>query len=502
MHIEDLLMDTGEEKSLFRCIDSQGIWNADMIRKRVEALREVLFMGDVKKGEPVIVLTENGSAFLVGILGAMMAGAIAVPIDPQMPLHAVLNIISRVQAKIVCLSGKRPKNIFEGKSLREIKLLNEDKGEWECKESYNVTYPEYHSEEDNAFILFSSGTTGEPKGVVHTHKTILLNIDAIANYMSPASSDSFYIAKTMVHASTLTGEVLTALRAGSDLIALNPLVSPVTLLKRLEQYKPSILCVNPTILRILLRTETEKYDTTSIRLLYTSGAVADAELINGIQKKFPSSSVLNVYGMTEAGPRLTAQVLGDEKKVGSVGKAIKGVKVFIYDDDGNEVKQGETGNVCVTTECLMQGYWKDEKATKEKIHGNQLITGDLGYFDEDNHLYIRGRADDMIIRGGHNVDPNHVESVVQQFVGIEDCIVFGIPDILNGNRIICVYTSTEGMGIEKKKLLDYCAEKLAVYECPQELYCWEKLPKTVSGKLSRKLSVDQYNSQRKAEEKV
>lgn len=492
MRIEDLLLNE-ESRKRFCCIDSEKEWTGDSLLKRVYKLRDDFKALGVEHSDRIIVYTENGSAFIVGILAAMLAGGIAVPVDPQIPYDAVINIVKRVEAKTIFINGVRPEKNFSNHSedTSKVKVLKEDLDEnYEIKESQDFT--KYEDENEPAFILFSSGTTGIPKGVIQTHKSILTNLDAIIDYMKPNENDIFYISKTMVHSSTLTGELLVALKLGLKLIALNPLVSPKTLLKRFDEYKPTIVCVNPTILRLILRCKNDNYDLTSIQRIYTSGAVADKDLLVKVKEKISTAKLLNVYGLTEAGPRLTAQTEDRFDKFGSVGKSIKGVKIYVYNDENQLCKSGEIGEVYVETSSLMVGYWKNQEATKEKIVGNKLRTGDLGYLDEEGNLFIIGRADDMIIRGGHNVDPNHVESVIRKCQGIDNCIVFGVEDKLNGNKLICGYTKKDHEDIDKNKILEECSKVLALYECPQEFCMFDRMPTTATGKVSRRLAVEKY----------
>ena len=364
MRIENLLLND-ESRKTFYCIDSEKEWTGDELLRRVYSLRDELIAKGLKHLGRVVVYSENGSAFLTGILAVMAAGGIAVPIDPQIPYDAVLNIVKQVNAEIIFINGIRPEKAFskQDQNILTVKILKEDSlREYDLNKINKFT--EYEDENDPAFILFSSGTTGLPKGVIQTHKSILTNLEAIIDYMKPRKDDIFYISKTMVHSSTLTGELLVALKLGLKLIALNPLVSPKTFLRRLETYRPTIVGVNPSILRLILRCKKDENDLSSIRLMYTSGAVADKELLSQISERIGEAKLLNVYGLTEAGPRLTAQTEDRPIKYGSVGRPIKGVNVYVFNNENKLCKPGEIGEVFVETESLMEGYWHNEEATK------------------------------------------------------------------------------------------------------------------------------------------
>jgi long-chain acyl-CoA synthetase len=202
---------------------------------------------------------------------------------------------------------------------------------------------------------------------------------------------------------------------------------------------------------------------------------------------------LNIYGLTEAGPRVTAQRIGECKnKTGSVGKPIRGVSLIIKDQEGRACQSGETGRIFVKSPSLMLGYWNDPESTSGKMIDGWLDTGDLGYGDEDGELFILGRADEVIIRGSHNIDPYRIENVIRKIPGVANCIVFGIPDPIDGQRVVCSIQKEEGVLVEHQKVMACCREYLAPYECPQVICEWAEIPLTPSGKLSRKLAGDCY----------
>lgn len=496
MRIEDTLIEEKNAGKTFTCIDDHGIWDKSSIITMAYSLKIVLENKNISHLDRVVILCENGVSFLVAILGVLLAGAIAVPIDPQMPYELIQYAVNNVKAKVACISGtnsiRKIEDHYKRTDMDGFEFLFEKMGDWQVKSDIHSYLGKYSSENDPAFILFSSGTTGAAKGVVLTHKAILNNVKAIIEYMNPTSNDTFYISKTMAHASTLTGEVVVSLMAGAKLICKNPLVSPKTVLKRIESLKPSIICVNPTILRLILRAKQGKNDLSSIRLLYTSGDVADKKLLLEAQNMFSHSRILNVYGLTEAGPRVTAQRCGDEINYGSVGRPIKGVNVIVRDKNGIVCKPDEIGTIFVKTSSLMLGYWEDYTATNKKIICGELKTDDLGYVDEAGELYVLGRADDMIIRGAHNIDPCRVENIVRKIPGIDNCVIFGIPDELNGKRLVCAFEKEENHAVSKKDIISHCSRFLLPYEIPQELYEWSKIPTTSSGKISRHLAARYY----------
>lgn len=507
MRIEELLLNSNYAKPSFYIIDDHDEWRFQALQKRVSALAGALKSQGVGPADRMALISENGASFLVGLLGILAAGAIAVPMDPQIPVSNVIERGFQCSIKGLCISGARPEKNFPGRDGLPVDWLffSEKNGDWgdETVGGQAVPLAPGGTDQDAALILFSSGTTGTPKGVVLTHRAIVENMAAITGYMNPGPSDLFYIIKTMVHVSTLTGELLTGLGAGAGIIARNPLVPPPVILKRIESMRPTIFFTNPSLLRILLKVNRESLDLSSLRLVYTSGAVAERELILETRGLFPQAAVLNVYGLTEAGPRVTAQgIPGAKNKPGSVGKAIGNVIVAVRNPEGQTCQTGETGRIYVNSPSLMLGYWNDPESTRQKIMEGWLDTGDLGYLDEDGELFVVGRADEVIIRGSHNIDPYRVENVIRQFPGVANCIAFGVPDSLDGHRLVCSIQKEPGCHPEHSKIMAHCRESLAPYECPQVICQWDELPLTPSGKPSRKLAKDRYLASQGLREKT
>lgn len=316
--------------------------------------------------------------------------------------------------------------------------------------------------------------------------------------MSREKSECFYICKTMVHTSSLTGEILLATYIGARLIALNQIIPPSVSLKRIERFKPTFICANPSIIGLWLKAASKKqYDLSSVQVLYSCGAPASEQLLKEAEKYFCNADVLNVYGLTEAGPRVSAQRKSDENRiVGGAGRAVRDVKIEIRNEHGGRCQSQEKGRIFVSTPSLLDKYWNNEAATKEKIRDGWLDTGDCGYFLENGELFVVGRADDMIIKGGHNVDPNRIENVINKLAFIRECVVFGVPDKINGKKIICSYVREKDAVGDESDILVSCKRALAVYEYPQEIYEWNELPKTNSQKISRKNAVNWYFAKR------
>jgi acyl-coenzyme A synthetase/AMP-(fatty) acid ligase len=292
---------------------------------------------------------------------------------------------------------------------------------------------------DEAIVIYSSGTTGKSKGVILTHYAINSNADAIIGYMFPAYGDCIYISKTISHSSTITGELLVALQTRPTLVIAPVIVPPRFALNNIPKFGVTIICLNPTLLKMFAEErERGNYDLSSLRVIYTSGEILNDRVYELAHRVFADIPVYNVYGQTEAGPRITAQ-RADCCKGNSVGNPLKGVEVAVINDDGTLAEQGERGVIHVNTPGRYNGYIVGTEKFESQYNG-WLNTGDVGYWDENGELRIVNRIDDVIIINGHKIYPGDVERVILSELTIRDCRVLGICE---GDTIslCCVYTS-------------------------------------------------------------
>lgn len=486
--INDILFNNDMANS-FSILDGQKLWNSSEIKNRALKLKGQLIKKGARILEPVALVSENSSSFAVGLFGILEAGGTVVFIDPQLPIKRVENILEELNIKYVCASGNRPEQLMKDMNNNELIVLNEN--EWDGELCGHEIM--YKSVKDPVFILFSSGTSGKPKGIVHSHKSILNNVDAILNYMNPSKDDCFYLAKTMAHSSSIVAELLVGVQIGAKLIIKNPVVSPKKIINRLIEYKATILFLNPTLLKLINLTKKEE-TSTNLRLIYTCGAPVDKETVMETERLFMPARVLNLYGCTEAGPRVTAQRYEMETNYGFAGYPIKGVELKIVDAEGGICSANQSGTIMIKTTSMMLEYLNNKEATEKKIINGWINSGDNGYLNEEGELFVIGRADDMIIRGSHNVEPSHIESVISKMPAIKECLVFGVKKTIGGEKIICAAVSDEIVNIDS--VIQWCMPYLAAYEWPQEIVIWNKIPKTFSGKVSRKLAIEKYLSEK------
>ena len=334
----------------------------------------------------------------------------------------------------------------------------------------------YNREE--ALILYSSGTTGEAKGVILSYYAINKNADMILDYMKLKKNDCLYICKTLAHSSTIVGELLVALKSGTNAVISPTIVPPRVWFSNMDKFGTTVVCLNPTLLSMFVSEITRRRVVPiSLNRVYVSGSVLRKKVWEKAVKAFGNIKLYNVYGLSEAGPRVSAQI--DEASTSnSVGVPLKEVEIKIVENGCIIREERKIGRVYVNTPCYMEGYTNKEFPLKnEKWHD----TGDIGYY-ENGELFIVGRSDDLLINNAHNVYPCTVEKIICEYDGIDDCIVFEEEE--QGRDVLkCIYTGKNNM--HAKDLYNFCSERLASYEIPIVYIRVPKLEKNRNGKIDR-----------------
>ena len=362
-------------------------------------------------------------------------------------------------------------------------IRNEDR--YLTYEIYSSFTPNYSEEE--AVVIFSSGTTGMAKGVCLSHFAINTNADAIIDYMNIQSNDVIYIVKSLTHSSTFVGELLVALKQGIPAIIGLNIVPPRYTLGMLRQYEVTLFCTNPTLLRMYVR-EIEKYpaEFPKLRNMYVSGAILSDELYCEAKVAFRGINICNMYGLSEAGPRVTCQT-GHESK-NTVGKPIKDVQIGIANEQGHFVNNLEIGEVYVHSKSCFSGYITDQ-CKREKTYWHK--SGDIGYLTENEELVILGRKDDVINIDSHNVVPVTIENVVLTNECVDECSVVEVPKGI----ITCAITLKTDIDVNEVSngIHCLCKKNLAVYEIPRRIIVLDNIPKNANGKVDNILLVKEIN---------
>lgn len=376
--------------------------------------------------------------------------------------------------RLVCVSGKSKTahaiEILSVLASENVAVPVDDCYGVERKQEVETTiaqdkkqYPEL------AFIMFTSGTGGKPKGVMLSHENIIQNLKMLETYFALLPDDKILIARPIVHIAVIVGELLYGLIRGATIQFYEKPFLPQKLKREMEEKNTTVVCGTPTLFRNLLRVSACGFP---LKKCVISGERLFPALASALSAANPQTEFYNVYGLTEHSPRVSALLPKDfARKAGSVGKLLAGVQTKI-----------ENGELLVKSPCVMVGYYTDAARTNAKIKNGWLYTGDVAHTDRDGYLCIDGRKDNMIIRSGLNVYPEEIEEVASACAGVENCVAYGEEDDIEGNKIVLKYCGE----VSEQTLRKFLSGKLAPHLMPRAIKNVNALPATPSGKKVRK----------------
>ena len=356
-------------------------------------------------------------------------------------------------------------------------LLTDLRGELELFNTENFSTAE-ESENAPAVILFTSGSTGAPKGVMLSEGAILSNLEGISSYFPISTEDTILISRPLYHSSVLTGEFLTALCAGARIVFSSEPFNPIGILKTVKKQGVTVLGSTPTLLSLLSRFVRAE-DELPLKILSVSGECISKGTARNIRKAFPSARVLCGYGLTEAAPRvayLPSELF--DKKPTAAGYPLPSVELRVVSKKGKTLPRGKVGELLVRSDSLMDGYFEDPALTQKTVRDGWLRTGDLALIGEDGLLYIKGRRDDMMIRAGMNIYPAEIENALSADERIREVRVYGYD--AGGTQEIGITVCGELSSVEE--VMQICRSKLPAHQIPSKIEIRDELERLSGGK--------------------
>ncbi len=338
-------------------------------------------------------------------------------------------------------------------------------------------------ENDPAFIMYTSGTTGRPKGAVLTHKNEYINVISILAECDIRQGDRSLCSAPLFHAAALVHTLLILFMGGTSVLL--DKFEPEDFIKVLDKEKITVGMLIPSMWIFLLQLPNiEDYNTSYLRTVPTGGAVLPTEVIKNAKMRFPNVKIYNLFGQTEMGP-VTTMLNPDDalKKMGSVGKPLISVETRIVDQNDNDVPVGEVGEIVYRGPTVMKEYYKNPEGTSAAMKNGWFHGGDLVRQDAEGYIYIVDRAKDMIISGGENIYAAEVEEVIFSHPGVVEAAVVGIPDFQWGESVKAVVVTRKGDKVTENEIIEHCKENLASYKKPKVVEFTDELPRNASGKV-------------------
>jgi len=455
------------------------------LNQRVHALAGHLQNEGIKQGERVGVLLPNCAAIPLSYFATQKIGAVTVILDARLKGKELQGVLRDADLKLLIVHSQllaEVREVFKEMAAVALWIVGGDGAQsFEKRYAAPATPPPPHLDaDDDALILYTSGTTGEPKGVVLSYRNL-------AQYPMVMEEMDITDASTMrgciLPMSHIVGPIVCneLAQRGYTLVIFDQ-INPVTLLEGIQRHRVTVFESVPIVFQLLLGVKNlASYDTSSVKIAAMMGTSIPLPLLRAFQTAQPHIKVIQGYGLTETSPMITlVEPEKAEAKMGSIGQAVPGVEVKIVDDSGQEVAVGEAGEIITRGPHVMKGYFRKAAATAERIRGEWLYTGDVGKREADGYYYHLGRRDDMIITGGLNVYPAEVENMIYSYPGVQETIVFAIPDSKRGQVLGAAVVARSGSQVGEKELLAFLRANLANFKVPDRIVVRESLPRTSS----------------------
>jgi long-chain acyl-CoA synthetase len=341
------------------------------------------------------------------------------------------------------------------------------------------------SPDDTAVILYTSGTTGTPKGAELTHSNLLSNVSTVVSLHSFGENDVLLGALPLFHSFGQTCSMNATVASGATL-SLIPRFDAGRVLDIIERDRATVFQGVPTMYSALLHhPQRESFDVSTLRVCVSGGASLPAEVLRGFEEAF-GCTLLEGYGLSETSPVASSNRPDRERRPGSVGVPVDGVQMRIVDEDGAEVPLGARGEIVIRGPNVMKGYWGRPDATAEAIRDGWFHSGDIGIVDEDGYFFIVDRLKDMIIRGGYNVYPREVEEVLYEHPAVREVAVVGVPHPELGEEVAAAVALKVGAAADEAELREFVKARVAPYKYPRRITFFPDLPKGPSGKIVKR----------------
>lgn len=464
----------------------------------------------VGAGDRVACLTKHTAEAVVLILAANKLGAVGMPVNWRLAPPEIDYVLNNGEAKFLMVDEFFLPAVRQTKVPGIQKMVATDRGEgletfaaWRAR--FDANDPQRDADpEDTALQLFSSGTTGLPKGIELTHRNLMIINRLYADDMGYVGGKSVFLnALPTFHIAGMNSAFMPMIEGGVAIM--HPDFDPAQVISAIAEHRITHTFIVPAMILFLLQTPgVEQGDYALLQMIAYGGSPASDKLLTDAKRVF-GCGLMQIYGMTETAGTLTALSPQDHDPNGprahllrSAGKPIQGVEMRIVSPDGTtDVKEGEVGEIWVRTLQNMKGYWRNPKANTEIFpegrdqNGGWLRTGDAGYMKE-GYLYIHDRIKDMVISGGENIYPAEVENVLAHHPAVAEYAVIGVPDPKWGEAVKACVTLKPGAQATQQDIIDFTRERLAHYKCPKSVDIMEALPRNPSGKVLKRVLREPY----------
>ena len=444
----------------------------------------------LEPGDRVALILPNVPAFPVLFYGALLAGGTVVPMNPLLKAGEIEYFFSDSGAKLAFVWGDFMSEAVAGAESLDTKVIQSGPvgpTDEDLPPGEPIATPVERADDDTAVILYTSGTTGRPKGAELTHRNLDLNAKRSSeDIMRMLPDDVIMGCLPLFHVFGLTCGLNAAVRCGATL-TLIPRFDPAKALEVVARDKVTIFQGVPTMYGAMLHhPDAATADTSSLRVCVSGGSALPEETMRQFEQAF-DAQILEGYGLSETSPVASFNMLDKPTKPGTIGRAIPGCEMKLVDADGNDVPPGDgVGEIAIRGDNVMKGYWGKPEETKAAIPDGWFRTGDLATVDDEGYYTIVDRKKDLIIRGGMNIYPREVEEVLYTHPDVVECAVVSVPHPELGEDVGAAVSLKPGSTATLEDIQQYVKERIAAYKYPRQIWQLDELPKGPTGKILRR----------------
>jgi long-chain acyl-CoA synthetase len=476
-HAERVAVRVDNTAMTYRALDEASARVAGLLHER-----------GLEPGDRVGIMMPNVAEVPVVYYGVLRAGGVVVPMNPLLKGREVAYYLGDSGAGLIFAWHAFEAEGRRGAEQAGAELVVVDAVGF--PDLLASATPEYRvadtGDQDTAVILYTSGTTGQPKGAELTHGNLISNTEvARTDIVCAGPDDVIFGGLPLFHVFGQTVALNVAVAAGACLTLL-PRFDAGHALRILAGHRVTVFEGVPTMYVALLhQADRADYDTSGLRMCISGGAALPVEVLRGFEAAF-GVPVLEGYGLSETSPIASFNHPGRDRKPGSIGTPIRDVHMRVVDEADHEVPQGEVGEIVIHGPNVMKGYWQRPDATAEAVREGWFHTGDLAQVDQDGYFYIVDRKKDLIIRGGYNIYPREIEEVLYEHPAVAEAAVIGLPHPALGEEVGAAVALKPGAAVSPDELRDYVKSQVAAYKYPRHVWLVDALPKGATGKLQKR----------------
>jgi long-chain acyl-CoA synthetase len=484
----NLTRTAAEHPDVIACKLDDAAFNYGLLDQASARVAAMLKSKGVGPGDRVGIMLPNVPYFPAIYYGALRAGAVVVPMNVLLKGREVGYYLSDADVTVLFAWHDFLEPAEQGaQEAGGVEVVSVKPGEIE-----GLIFAHEPDEEvaeragdDTAVILYTSGTTGRPKGAELTHDNLRSNVEVAVGLFDMGAGDTIFAGLPLFHSFGQTCTMNAAIYGGAT-ITLLPRFDPGRALEIIARDRCTVFEGVPTMYGALLNHPgREDYDVSCLRVCASGGASMPVEVLRGFEDAF-GCKVLEGYGLSETSPVASFNHPDRERKPGSIGTPIAGVEMKVVDDDGQEVPTGEIGEILIKGHNVMKGYLNQPEATAEAIKDGWFATGDMAKVDEDGYFFIVDRKKELIIRGGYNVYPREVEEVLYEHPAVREAAVVGVPHAELGEEVGAAIALKEGADADPEEIKAFVKEQVAAYKYPRKVWLVDDLPKGPTGKILKR----------------